>query len=243
MKQHPSTAYHPQTNGQTERVNQEVEKYIRAYVDYLQKDWAEWIDMAEFSLNDKKHSSTGFTPFYINYGQHPWKGEPRHFDVKKQAAKEDADKFQEIRKTTQKALERAAESMKRQHDKKARPSANFNEGDFVYLSSENFKTPASLGLVDKFKPRRYGPLKILKKVGPAAYKLELPAAWPSVHPVFNEQYLTKARKPKFAIQQSPPPPPPIYDENEEASYEVERILASKRRTRRTRTIPCQVGRL
>jgi hypothetical protein len=69
-----STAYHPQTDRQTERMNQEIEQYLRVFVNYRQSDWAEWLACAEFSYNDKIQSSTGFSPFYVNYGRHPYKG-------------------------------------------------------------------------------------------------------------------------------------------------------------------------
>jgi transposase InsO family protein len=71
----PSTAFHPQTNGQTEWVNQEIEQYLRLFINYHQSDWAEWLSIAEFSLNDKVSSSTGYTPFFLNYGQHPRTGQ------------------------------------------------------------------------------------------------------------------------------------------------------------------------
>ena len=67
----PSTAYHPQTDGQTERVNQEIETYLRIFVNYRQDDWVEWLPIAEFCYNNRVHSSTGQTPFRINTGQDP----------------------------------------------------------------------------------------------------------------------------------------------------------------------------
>ena len=74
MKANPSTAFHPQTNGQTEQVNQEIEVYLQAYVDHLQDDWAEWLSTAEFTLNNCEHSATKQTPFFLEYGRHPWNG-------------------------------------------------------------------------------------------------------------------------------------------------------------------------
>ena len=68
-----SMAYHPQTNGQTEQMNQEIEAFLQHYVNYKQDDWANWIAEAEFQYNDKQHSTTGFSPFYLNYGRHPGK--------------------------------------------------------------------------------------------------------------------------------------------------------------------------
>ena len=74
IEHNPSTAYHPQTDGQTERINQEIEQYLRLFINYHQSDWADWLALAEFSYNDKQHLATGFSPFYVNHGQHPYKG-------------------------------------------------------------------------------------------------------------------------------------------------------------------------
>jgi hypothetical protein len=64
----PSTAYHPQTDGQTERMNREIEKYLRMYISYHQDDWEEWLNTGEFAYNNGTHAATGFTPFYLNKG-------------------------------------------------------------------------------------------------------------------------------------------------------------------------------
>ena len=66
-----STAYHPQTDGQTERVNQELEQYLRMYINHHQDDWVDWISMAEFAHNNRTHSATGTSPFYVTSGFHP----------------------------------------------------------------------------------------------------------------------------------------------------------------------------
>ena len=65
-----SMAYHPQTNSQTERINQEVKVFLRHYINYRQDDWTKWLATAEFQYNDKEHAATGHTPFYVNYGRH-----------------------------------------------------------------------------------------------------------------------------------------------------------------------------
>ena len=64
----PSTAYHPQTDGQTEWKNQELEQYLKIYVNFQQDDWAEWLTLAEFAYNDREHSATKCSPFFVNYG-------------------------------------------------------------------------------------------------------------------------------------------------------------------------------
>ena len=70
-----STAYHPQTNGQMERINQEIGMFLQHYVNYQQDNWTDWLATAEFSYNNKKHMVTRRTPFELNFGKHPWKGD------------------------------------------------------------------------------------------------------------------------------------------------------------------------
>ena len=70
-----SMAYHPQTDRQMERINQEIGTFLRHYVNYQQDNWTDWLATAEFSYNDKKHAATGKTPFELNFGRHSWKGD------------------------------------------------------------------------------------------------------------------------------------------------------------------------
>ena len=70
-----STAYHPQTDRQTEIINQEIGTFLRHYVNYQQDDWMDQLATAEFSYNDKKHAATEKTPFKLNFGRHPQKGD------------------------------------------------------------------------------------------------------------------------------------------------------------------------
>ena len=68
-------AYHPQTDSQTERINQEIETFLQHYVNYQQNDWMNWLAAAEFQYNNKKYAATGKTPFELNFGRHSWKGD------------------------------------------------------------------------------------------------------------------------------------------------------------------------
>ena len=70
-----SMAYHPQMNGQTERINQEIGMFLQHYVNYQQDNWVEWLAAVEFQYNDKRYAATGRTPFKLNFGRHPWKGD------------------------------------------------------------------------------------------------------------------------------------------------------------------------
>ena len=74
-----SIAYHPQTDKQTERTNQELEQYLRMYVNHRQNNWSEWLTMAEFAFNNKVHTAMKSSPFKINYGREPRMG----FNIRK----------------------------------------------------------------------------------------------------------------------------------------------------------------
>ena len=69
-----STVYYLQTNSQMKQINQEVKMLLRHYVNYQQNNWKEWLSAAEFQYNDKKYTAIGHTPFELNFGRHPWKG-------------------------------------------------------------------------------------------------------------------------------------------------------------------------
>jgi len=67
-------AYHSQTDGQTERINQEIGMFLRHYINYQQDNWTEWLAAVEFQYNDKRYTVTGRIPFELNFGRHSWKG-------------------------------------------------------------------------------------------------------------------------------------------------------------------------
>ena len=66
-----TTAYHPQGNSQTKQTNQTIEQYLQYYINYEQNDWVTFLPMAQFAFNNTVHTTTGETPFYVNYGYHP----------------------------------------------------------------------------------------------------------------------------------------------------------------------------
>jgi hypothetical protein len=225
----PSTAYHPQTDGQTERMNQEVEKYLRMYVNYQQDDWADWLPLAEFTHNNAVSSSTGHSPFFLDHGYHPYTGkEPTH-PTRNPRAKDFATRMWKIRTAAEKAMMKAKEVIKKAYDRRRVPSQTYKTGDQVWLEAKNVKT---LRPTEKLASKRLGPFTILKKVGHAAYKLQLPATW-RIHPVFHESLLLPYHSPEYEIQiKNLPdhPPPEVVGDHEE--WEVEEILDSRYRRRK-----------
>ena len=223
IETNPSTAYHPQTDGQTERINQEIEQYLRIFVNHRQTDWPEWLPLATFSYNDKIHSSTGFTPFYLNKGEHPRKGTEPRFEPQNEAAADFVQQMKDIQEEASASLAIAQEQMKRYYDRTKGISKDYQVGDKVWLEGYNITTDRPS---KKLEDKRYGPFKILKKVGKSAYYLKLPPTWKALHPVFNEAVLSPYTAPQFPSQTPAPPSPPIDAQTNE--YEVDEILNSKK---------------
>ncbi len=120
VKGNASTAYHPQTDGQTKQVNQEIEKYLCMFVNHLQTNWAEWLSLTAFTHNNCTHSSTGKSPFEVNYGYNPavLPGTKSTAPFHTPASDTFVSKMQEVHATAKKSLEKAALQMKAQYDKR-----------------------------------------------------------------------------------------------------------------------------
>jgi hypothetical protein len=218
-----STAFHPQSDGQTERVNQVLETYLRLYVNYNQDNWAEMLDMAEFCYNNTWHSATQCTPFFSNIGRNP------NFHIattpiesaKNPAVKEGVERIHAIQTELTEHLQHAAAEMKKYADRHRLDPEPFEVGSRVFLSSENIKTIRPSNKLD-FK--HFGPYTILQRIGQLCYQLDLPKDM-KIHNVFHVNLLTRERMNTFEGRHIDPPPAIITDM--EAHYEVEEIHAMK----------------
>jgi hypothetical protein len=219
-----STAYHPETDGQTERANSFLEQYLRGQVSYLQDDWARWLPLAEFAVNNANNESTHTTPFFANYGFHPRLGfEP--VEPSRQPAARDAEDLALKMRTIHEYLRAEICVAQAQHEKyanrKRKPARRFFENDLVWLDARNIKTARPQKKLDwKF----LGPFKVTKAVSPYAYCLELPASM-KIHPVFHVSLLRPAATDPLPGQRHEPPPPVQVEGIEE--WEVEDILDSR----------------
>jgi len=135
IKGMPSTAYHPQTDGQTERVNQELETYLRFYVNYQQDDWEKWLDQAKYVQNTWFHEAIQESPFFLMHGYNPWNGIEDGESEKSPGATEWKKELWKARENAKKAMEKAAESMKRFYDQKHHPSREYTKGQWVWLDA------------------------------------------------------------------------------------------------------------
>lgn len=224
-----STAYHPQSDGQTERTNRTLEEQLRAHVNYHQNNWDEHLALCEFTYNNSKHSSTGYSPFFLNTGQHPTT--PITYEVRKQdktMINEAATTLlEQLYSTIEHArinIEKAQASQKKHADKHRSDFEQFNVGDEVLLSTTNLRDP---GRAPKLCPQRIGPFKITKVVSKLTYELELPTTMSKIHNVFHVQQLTRynftdafpSRPVVF-----PRPPATLLPDVKEELFEVQAIL-------------------
>jgi len=132
-----STAYHPQTDGQREWVNQEIEQYLRMFISHRQNDWPEWITCAEFTYNNKIHMEMHVSPFYANYGMNPRMGiEPRRAG-KSEPAKEFAERMKTVHEEAQVALSKLRDDMMRYADFHRGEALEYKIGNKVWLSTKN----------------------------------------------------------------------------------------------------------
>jgi hypothetical protein len=130
-----STAYHPKTDGKTERVNREVEKYLRMFTNYQQDGWADWLPLAEFAYNNAIHEATGQTPFFLNKGPHPQAlpDEP----VMETTVGDFLSKIKDATCTAKKSLQKAKIKMKKRWDANRRKIEDFTEGSLVLVSTDH----------------------------------------------------------------------------------------------------------
>jgi hypothetical protein len=186
-----SSAYHPQTDGQTERVNQILEDMLRACVLHYGKNWDKCLSLVEFSYNNSYQSSLKMAPFEALYGRRcrtplNWSqaGEREIFGPDLVLKAE--DKVRVIKRN----LEVAQARQKSYHDRRRKP-LQFEVGDHVYLKVSPTKGVQRFGIKGKLAPRYIGPYEIEETCGPVAYKLKLPPHMSAIHDVFHVSQLKK----------------------------------------------------
>ncbi|KAJ9531018.1 hypothetical protein QJQ45_000983 [Haematococcus lacustris] len=213
-----STAYHPQSDGQTERTNQIVEEMLRHYILPTQEDWPRHLAFAEFAINNSWQESIQSTPFLVNYGQSPITPVlhklPR--PCLSPSAESFAKKWEHEVKHAQECM-RVAQDRQQRYANKRRRDVTFSVGDSVLLSTKNLRNAP--GRARKFLPRYVGPFKVTGKLGEAAYRLELPPTMSRLHPVFHVSLLKK-----YTGSQGFHPPPVMEWLEDAPHYEVHSLL-------------------
>lgn len=180
-----STAYHPQTDGQSERTIQTLEDMLRACVIDLGGSWDHHLPLMEFSYNNSYHTSIQAGPFEALYGRKCrtlicWSEIGESQLSGPEIVQETTDKIQQIRER----LKVARDRQKSYADRRRKP-LEFTVGDKVLLKVSPWKGVVRFGKRGKLSPRFVGPFKIIQRIGPVAYQLELPEEMNGVHDVFH----------------------------------------------------------
>jgi Integrase zinc binding domain/Chromo (CHRromatin Organisation MOdifier) domain len=213
ITQNLSTAFHPQTDGLSERKNQWVEQYLRL-VCANQDDWATWLPVATAVHNNLRNSTTGFAPSTLLIGWEPPLSPNQDVITSNQTTNDYVSEFQKRRLMAILALNKVANTH-------TPTPSHFELGQRVWLEAKNL--PISHGSA-KLLPKRYSPFIITKLISPVASQLQLPISW-NIHPVFHNSLLTpfietNAHGPNFSR-----PPPDLIEG--EAEYEVEAIKSHR----------------
>ena len=218
-----STANHPQTDGQTERVHQIIEQILRTSVNHRQTNWEEVLPICEFAYNDMLQESTCETPFYLNHGHHPISAADVLIDISNAPPpahdwlEKKSIALKQARDSIQSAIDRQASYANR--SRRVRP---FTQGEMVMVHKDYMSTPASRSQpCSKLRPKWFGPFKILEVLSSSTVRLNLPH-YCRAHPVFN----VSAIKPYHSDPTSTadPPPLPLIDLDGHERYIVSEVL-------------------
>ncbi|KAI2661215.1 Transposon Tf2-9 polyprotein [Labeo rohita] len=222
-----TSGYHPQANGQAERLNQELTRFLRSYCQDHQEDWSRFILWAEYAQNSIRKPSTNLTPFQCILGFQPplfpWSGEPSELPAVNSW-------FQQSEETWNRAhvhLQWAIRRTKTQADRRRQAGPPYEPGQWVWLSTRDLRLRLPC---KKLSPRYVGPFKISRQITPVSFRLELPPEY-RISPTFHISLLKPAGRPGGVEDLEgtvPQGPTPLIIDGEEV-YRVNTILDSRRR--------------
>ena len=230
IKRRLSTAYSPTTDGATERANQEIETFLREYVNFAQDDWAKWLSIGIGSLNARSSATTGTSSFFLSHG---W--EPEHNDYSALLSREDGrdspvaradrvlNKLAIARDWAQSAMAIAQQEQENQANKIRTDAVNFRVGDKVWLDLRHVRTERPAKKLDA----KYAKYTITELVGSHACKLDTP---PGIHDVQPVRRLKLANNNPLQGQTQSDAQPLgqlVEQDDEEVEFEVEEILKER----------------
>ncbi|KAI2659133.1 Transposon Tf2-9 polyprotein [Labeo rohita] len=225
-----TSGYHPEANGQVERLNQELTRFLRSYCHDHQEDWSRYLLWAEYAQNSIRKASTNLTPFQCVLGFQPplfpWSGEPSDLPAVNSW-------FRRSEQTWNRAhvhLQRAVRRTQAQADRRRRPNPTYEPGQWVWLSTRDLRLHLPC---KKLSPRYVGPFKIVRQITPVSFRLALPPEY-RISPTFHVSLLKPAGPPDgggILDETASQRPAPLLIDGEEA-YRVNTILDSRRRSGR-----------
>ncbi len=187
-----TSGYHPQANGQVERLNQELTRFLRSYCHRNQLDWSHYLLWAEYAQNSLRKPSTGITPFQCVLGFQPplfpWSGEPSELPAVDSWLQRSEETWNEAHVHLQRAVHRTREQANRHR----RANPDYQPGQWVWLSTRDLRLRLPC---KKLSPRYVGPFKIIRQITPVSFRLALPAHY-RISPTFHVSLLKPAGGPR-----------------------------------------------
>jgi hypothetical protein len=240
-----STAYHPETDGSTERMNQVIEHFLRCFASYWQDDWADLTPMAMLAINNRDATSTGISPFFATHGYHvdlagavEETDQPLRTEGDSPVAKGEAfvARLKETTEFAQAAIAAAQERQEKYANQARQVAEQFRIGDKVWLRLRNVKTDRPSKKLDWLNAK----YKVLDLVGSHACKLNTP---PGIHPVFHVSLLKRAADDPLPSQQQDDTQPPaiVAEDSGEQEWFVEEILQARKKGRGFQVLVKWVG--
>ncbi|KAG1926787.1 retrotransposable element [Pimephales promelas] len=221
-----TSGYHPQSNGQTERLNQDIIRFLRTYCQQHQEDWSRYLFWAEYAQNSLIKPATGITPFKCILGFQPplfpWSGEPTELP----SVTEWLRKSEEVWNQAHTHLRHAVRRQEQQANRHRRPAPEYQIGQWVWLSTRDLRLRLPCR---KLSPRYVGPFQIIRQISPVSFRLDLPANY-RISPTFHVSLLKPAGGPRGETEEGATSQgPPAFLVDGEEAYKVHKLLDSRRR--------------
>jgi len=198
-----STAYHPQSDGQTERLNHILEDLLRICIFDFGGSWEDHLPLVEFSYNNSFQSSIGMAPFEALYGRpcrspSCWLESGEKLILGPDFVRDSSEKIDLI----QLRMKEAQSRQKSYADNRRKP-LEFSIGDLVFIRVSPLKGVMRFSTTGKLAPRFIGPFSITERIGPVAYRVSLPAHLSGIHDVFHVSQLRKCLRESDSVITSP----------------------------------------
>ena len=220
-----SSGFHPQTNGQCERVNQELEAALRCVSAQNPTSWSEYLPWIEYAHNTLPSAATGMSPFECSLGYLPPLFPQQESEIAVPSVQDHLTRCRNIWKCARTALLRTAEKNRQIADRHRAPTPAYQPGEKVWLSAKDIPLRVDS---KKLAPRFIGPFEIEEVLNPTVVRLKLPDSM-KIHPTFHVSQLKPVQVSSLCPPAEPPPPALVVDDH--PAFTVRRLLDVRQRGR------------